>query len=122
MRRFFFATLILLSSGIGTAWAYRVIEQTEDSYELALAEVSLPRGQPGFVRFRMCNDCETISLLLTSSTTYYVNGALSEFPEFFAAAAAFREMEGRGNSTAVYVFLDTESRQVKRLVLDHFGE
>ena len=53
MKRFFFATLILLSSGIGTAWAYRVIEQTEDSYELALAEVSLPRGQPGFVRFRI---------------------------------------------------------------------
>ena len=122
MKRFIFAALILLSSSIGSAWAYRVVEQKEESYELVLAAVNLPRAETGFVRFRTCSACETISLRVAGTTTYFVNGALAAFPDFLEAAATFRRQRGGDENTAVYVFVDIESKLVNRLALDHFEE
>ena len=114
------ATLALLLSSISSAWAYRVIEQTEDAYELVLGEVSLPLGQTGSVIFRPCPACTVTSLRVTSTTTYFVNGVPLEFPEFLAAVEAIRRISRGEQSSAVYVFFDIESRRINRLKIDHF--
>ncbi len=120
MNRAIFATLALLLGSISSAWAYRVIEQTEDAYELVLGEVSLPRGVSSSVIFKACPACTMTSLRVTSATTYFVNGTPLEFPDFLEAATAIRQMDGGNRNTAVYVFFDIKSRRVNRLELDHF--
>ena len=114
------ATLALLLSSISSAWANRVIEQTEDAYELVLGEVSLPLGQTGSVIFRPCPACTVTSLRVTSATTYFVNGVPLEFPDFLAAVEAIRRISRGEQSSAVYVFFDIESRRINRLKIDHF--
>ncbi len=117
-----FATLALLLGGISSAWAYRVIEQTEDAYELVLGEVSLPRGDTGTVIFKPCPTCTTTSMRVTRATTYFVNGAPLAFPDFLEAAEAIRRMSRGSQNTAVYLFFDIESRRINRLAVDHFDE
>ena len=73
MKHALFATLIVLAGSLSTAWAYRVIEQPEDAYELMLGEVSLPRGVAGTVIFKPCAECTTTSLRVTSETAYFIN-------------------------------------------------
>jgi hypothetical protein len=121
MNRAIFATCILMLSSISSAWAYRVMEQMEDAYELVLGEVILPRGVSSSLIIRPCSDCMTTSLRVNRATTYFVNGATMEFPDFIKAAEAIRDMDGGNQNTAVYVFFDIESRQVNRLMLDHFS-
>ena len=121
MNRATFAILVLLLGTISSAWAYRVMEQTEDAYELVLGEVSLPRGVTGSIIFKPCPECATTSLRVSSTTTYLVNGAPLELPDLLEAAAAIRAMRGGSQNTAVYVFFDIESRRVSRLALDHFN-
>ncbi len=114
------ATLALLLSSISSAWANRVIEQTEDAYELVLGEVSLPLGQTGSVIFRPCPACTVTSLRVTSATTYFVNGVPLEFPDFLEAVETIRRISRGEQSSAVYVFFDMESRRINRLKIDHF--
>ncbi len=121
MRHAIFASLVLLLGSIGSAWAQRTIVQTEDAYELALGEVSLPRGDTGTVIFKPCPSCTTTSMRVTRATSYFVNGAPLALPDFLEAAEAIRRMGGGNRNTAVYLFFDIESRRISRLKIDHFG-
>ena len=122
MNHAIFATLIFLLGSISSAWAQRTIVQTEDAYELALGEVSLPRGDTGTVIFKPCPTCTTTSMRVTEATAYFVNGAPLALPDFLEAAEAIRRMGGGNRNTAVYLFFDIESRQINRLAVDHFDE
>ncbi len=121
MRHVIYASLVLLLGSIGSAWAQRTIVQTEDAYELALGEVSLPRGDTGTVIFKPCPSCTTTSMRVTRATAYFVNGAPLALPDFLEAAEAIRQMSGGNQRTAVYVFFNIESRRISRLKIDHFG-
>ncbi len=121
MNRAIFAIMALLLGGISSAWAYRVIEQTEAAYELVLGEIRLPRAVTGSVRFRPCPECRSTSLRVTGATIYSVNGTPLEFPDFLEAVQAVRQIDGGNQNTAVYVFFDIESRRVNRLQVDHFN-
>ncbi len=121
MKHAIFATLVLLLGSIGSAWAQRTIVQTEDAYELALGEVSLPRGDTGTVIFKPCPSCTTTSMRVTRATSYFVNGAPLALPDFLEAAEAIRRMGGGNRNTAVYLFFNIESRRISRLKIDHFG-
>ena len=121
MNRLIFATLIFLLGSLSSAWAYRVIEQAEDAYELVLGEVSLPARATGSIIFNPCPDCTTTSLRVSRATSYVVNGVSLEFPDFIEAAEVIRDMDGGSQNTAVYVFFDVESKRVNRLVLAHFN-
>ena len=121
MNRALIATLIVLASSLSSAWAYRVIEQPEDAYELMLGEVSLPRAVTGTVIFKPCEECNTASLRVTSETAYFINGTVFELPDFLDAAEEIRRLDGGNQNTAVYVFFDVASKRVTRIALDHFA-
>ena len=121
MKHLILATLVLLLGSTSSAWAQRTIVQTEDALELALGEVSLPRGDTGSVIFRLCPACTTTSMRVTEATAYFVNGTPLALPEFLEAAEAIREMYRGNQNTAVYVFFNIESRRISRLKIDHFG-
>ncbi len=121
MNRAIIAIMVLLLGGISSAWAYRVIEQTEDAYELGLNEVLLPLAVTGSVTFNPCPTCPTDSFHVPPATTYSVNGTPLEFKDFLEAVQAIRKMDGGNQNTAVYLFFDIESRRVNRLHVDHFN-
>ena len=120
MNRRILATLILLLGSVGSTWGYRVLEQAEEAYELALGEVSLPRGAAGTVIFKPCEECNTTSLRVSGETLYFVNGSPFEISDFLEIAKEIRARDGGNQNTAVYIFYDIESERVNRLMLDHF--
>ena len=121
MNRAILTTLILLLGSVSSSWAYRVMEQSEDTYELILGEVSLPRGAAGTVIFKPCADCNSTALRVSSQTTYAVNGAAFELADFLEAADLIRQQDGGNSGTAVYVRFDIESKRVTWLALDALG-
>jgi len=121
MNRAVFATLILLLGSVSSAWAYRVLEQSEDTYELILGEVSLPRGEAGTLIFKPCADCNTTALRVSGQTRYAINGAAYELPDLLEVAEQIRQQDGGNSGTAVYVRFDIESKRVTWLGLDTFG-
>ena len=120
MNRALFATLALLLGGIGSAWAYRVIEQPEGAYELVLGEIRLPRGETGSVFFKPCEECAITLLRVSTATTYVVDGEPLEFSDFLEAVEAIRRLRRGDQNTAVGLFFDIESRRVTRLLIDRF--
>ena len=105
----------------GAAHGIKVLEQPEDAYELALGEVSLPRGAAGTVIFKACADCKTKALRVTALTIYQVNRRTVTLEDLRKAADGYRKMQGGAAKTAVYVYYNIESQRVTRLALDYLG-
>lgn len=115
--------LIVIAAGLMTvtssAWAYRIMEQPESAYELALGDVRLPAGARGTVVFTTCESCRTTALRVTDQTTYFANGSqvslgdLRDIAEDLLATAVGRD------DTIVYVFYDVASLRVNRLALSY---
>jgi len=106
----------------GTASATRTIEQPEGAYESSLRDVIMPGGSAGYVIFKPCSACDSISLNVTADTAYFVRSTALPLPDFLQAAESFRDQGETGVGTAVYVFYDVETKRVNRLVLAHFGD
>lgn len=112
------AGLVLVSS---SAWAYRVLEQIEDSYELPLMAVELPRSANGTVVFKVCEECRTTALRVTNETRYVANGAPVELEQLRELAAEVRTTaEGRDRS-AVYITYEIASLRVSRVRLSYWN-
>jgi hypothetical protein len=100
------------------AWAYRVIEQLEDAYELFLDEIELPGSIAGSVSFKPCNLCDAMSMTVTAATRYYTNGTLLALDDFRDVANAIRKVPGHEENTVITVFFDLNSMRVNRLEID----
>ncbi len=113
-------TIIALALAAGTlspAWAYRVLEQLEQAYELQLGQVRLPDGTTGTVVFTPCNTCRTMSLRVTEETSYSVNRSPVDLPTLRQQADSLRATVDGQTRAAVYIFYDPASLRVTRLTL-----
>ncbi len=99
------------------SWALRIIEQTEESYELSLHDIVMPRSVGGSISFKPCEDCKTQSLRVSSATRYFVNRVELAFADFLRAVESIGQTNGGNAETAVYVHYDFDSRRVNRLRL-----
>ena len=109
---------IALSLGLmSQASAYRVLEQLENAYELQLGVVTLPSDANGSVVFTPCSTCNTTSLRVTDGTRYFIAGQLVELAELRERAAALRATVDGQQRVGVFVYVDSESLRVTRLVL-----
>ena len=112
---FLAAAVALLPAAAG---AVRIVSQPEGAYELLLQEAVLPGSTAGYVIFTPCGGCDRVSLRVTASTKYHVADAAVPYAEFIAAAEAY----GDGQDAALYVFYDTASGRVNRLVVDRLDD
>ena len=122
MNRLIIAGMAALCMLANTVWAYRVLEQPEEGYELVLADIEIPRSATGSIRFRPCDGCTAVSFRVANTTLYFANGSPLVFMDFFEAASRFRGLEDGGDNTVVYVFVNKSSGLVSRLMLDHFHQ
>lgn len=112
------AGLVTISS---SAWAYRVLEQVEDSYELSLLAVELPRGANGTIVFKICDECRTTALRVTNETRYIVNGAPVELEQLREIAAQVRTTAEGRDRAAVFIAYEIASLNVSRVRLNYLN-
>lgn len=115
--------MIILAAGLATisssAWAYRVLEQIEDSYELPLVAVELPLSANGTIVFQVCEECRTTALRVTDATRYVTNGAPIELEALRELAAQLRTTaEGRDRAD-IYINYEIASLRVTRVRLSY---
>ena len=119
MHRLLASITILLLVGLEPAWAVRVIELIEGSYELRLTDVTLPRSSSGSVTFKACESCSIQSLAVTPSTGYFVGASEVTLPELTEQAGLAKQAtNATGNWPQLMVFYSTDTKRVTRLVLN----
>lgn len=116
MLRTIIAILVILSSA-SSAWALKIVSQPESSVELTLADLTLPDGTSGSIRFRTCSTCKFTALRVTAATKYLVDDRELALEDFLLTAAGIRDQRGAAESTFAGVFVDVASQNVNRIAL-----
>lgn len=111
--------IIGLASFTGSVWAYHVIEQPEDAYELSLGVVQLPANERGTVIFTACSTCRTTTLRVTQQTQYFANSEAIALEDLRKIADGLRATASGRNETDVYIYYDKASLRVNRLALSY---
>lgn len=117
MIRGIIVTIALCVATLNSAWAYRVLEQVEQAYELKLGVVTLPGGPNGSVVFTPCSTCRTMSLRVTEGTRYSVGGSPVDLATLRERADALRATVDGQMKVGVYVYVDPATLRVTRLKL-----
>jgi len=109
------ATALLIGAFATSAQAFRVIEEVENSVEIALTNVTLPSDENGTVSFRTCATCPTETHAVGVETVYRLNGRTLSFQEF---ALAIEDLPATAEARALAgVFFDLNTKRVTRLVV-----
>lgn len=111
---------VAIALAVGTlspAWAYRVLEQLEQAYELQLGQVRLPDGASGSVVFTPCSSCRAMSLRVSAATVYSVGGSMVDLATLRQQAEGLRATIDGQTRVGVYIFYEPASLRVTRLTL-----
>jgi len=111
---------IVLFAALGSfqaAWAVRVLEQVESSFEIPLAFANLPVGGVGDVSFKTCDKCTVQSRLLTPSTRFFLSGREVPAMAFVEAAADARKHESATSHSLLMIYVDKKTLNVTRAAL-----
>jgi hypothetical protein len=111
--------VIALSTVASSAWAYRILEQPEEAYELSLGYVQLPADARGTVIFTACDGCRTMTLRVSEATQYFVNRVAIELEDLRDIADDLRASANGREKTNVYIYYDKASLRVNRLALSY---
>ena len=110
-------SLALAAATASPAWAYRVLEQLEQAYELQLGQVRLPDRSTGSVIFTACDSCRTMSLRVTEGTVYSIDETLVDLADLRRRADSLLATIDGSKRAGVFVFYDPASLRVTRLIL-----
>jgi hypothetical protein len=112
-------TFVILLAGMvaGTAHAFRVIEEVENSVELALGEVTLPRDPTGTVQYRPCATCSTVTHAVSQGTTYRLNGRALPLAEFLVEVEDIRRRPSVEARAVAFVYFDLNTKDVNRVTI-----
>jgi hypothetical protein len=102
---------------VGTAQAGSLLEAVEQSAEVPLVFLDLPAAEGGLLKFSVCKECETHSVVMSRSTGYLVNNrpvTFEEFADTVNTAQASGELVRR---SLVGLYFDTASKRLNRIAL-----
>jgi hypothetical protein len=102
----------------GNAFATRILDQVEKSYELALADIILPGNSAGTVIFKPCETCDTTSLQVDGNTRYFVDGTEYSFDDFIRIASDMKKDTRESLRIAATVHYWIKNSRVSRLRLE----
>lgn len=115
-----FATLALLAV-LGTAHATRVLEQPERSFEISLAQLTLPSSGSGGLTVKACDDCVYSTHVLSTATQYFVNQQPVAFEDFKEIAGLVRANRSALDTAVAGVYIDIDTGRVTRVALVYRG-
>ena len=99
------------------AQAQRTLEVVENSFELRLANTTLPAGGFGDVSFKTCDKCTTMSRLLTSSTQFFVGSQPVTAASFMTTADEIRKAESANPRSMLVLHVDLKTQNVNRAAI-----
>jgi len=99
------------------AHAQRTLELVESSFELKLANTSLPAGGFGDVSFRTCDKCSPMSRVLTPSTQFFVGNQPVTAASFMTTADEIRKAETTNPRSMLVLHVDIKTQNVNRASL-----
>ena len=109
--------IALLFGLFAPAQALRVLEDVENSVELALRDLRLPADSDGTVTFRTCAACPVSTHRVTDETKYILNGRTLPLLEFVAGIADIRAIESVDRRALAGVFFDINTERVTRIIV-----
>jgi hypothetical protein len=104
-----------------TAEAVRVLDQAEKPVELALSDLTLPTDNVGSLVFKECRTCRTRTHRVTAATKYFVNRRELALADVRLAVEELRASRSAAAATNVAVFLDLNTEQVTRVLIQRPG-
>ena len=99
------------------AQAQRTLVLVESSFELRLADTSLPAGAVGDVSFKTCDKCAPTSRVLTPSTQFFVGSQPVTAANFMTAATETRKAESAKPRSVIVLHVDLKTQNVNRASL-----
>ena len=99
------------------AQAQRTLVLVESSFELKLADTSLPAGAVGDVSFKTCDKCAPTSRVLTPSTQFFVGSQPVTAANFMTAATETRKAESVKPRSVIVLHVDLKTQNVNRAAL-----
>jgi hypothetical protein len=111
------AFVLVLALAALEAQAQRTLELVESSFELRLANTSLPVGGVGDVSFKTCDKCTTMTRLLTPGTQFFVGGQPVPVKSFMATATDARQAESANPRSMIVLHVDLKTQNVNRIAL-----
>ena len=99
------------------AQAQRTLQLVENSFELRLANTTLPSGGIGDVSFKTCDKCTPMSRVLTASTQFYVGAQPVTAANFITTADEIRKAESTNPRSRIMLHVDLKTQIVNRAFL-----
>jgi len=96
------------------AHAQRTLQPVESSFELRLANTTLPAGAVGDVSFKTCDKCSPMSRVLTPSTQFFVGTQPVTAASFMTAADEIRKAEATNPRSMLVLHVDIKTQNVSR--------
>jgi hypothetical protein len=118
MNRYFVAAIATLIGALANpAHAFRVIEDVENSVELALNDLALPSNTNDTVVYRACATCPLVTQVVTPETEYILNDNPLPLAEFLTAVDEVRDTPSVATRTLAGVFFDVNTERVTRVII-----
>ena len=99
------------------AHAQRTLVPVESSFELRLADTSLPAGAVGDVSFKTCDKCAPMSRVLAPSTQFFVGTQPVTAASFMTTATEIRKAESTHPRSVLVLHVDLKTQNVNRAAL-----
>ncbi len=117
MLRTGFVLVVALGALQTQAQAQRTLELVESSFELRLANTTLPAGAVGDVSFKTCDKCTMMSRVLTPSTQFFVGTQPVTAANFMSTADEIRKAESANPRSVIVLHVDLKTQNVNRASL-----
>jgi hypothetical protein len=99
------------------AQAQRTLVLVESSFELRLADTTLPAGAVGDMSFKTCDKCTPMSRVLTPGTQFFVGNQPVTAANFMTAVADIRKAESANPRSMIVLHVDLKTQNVNRAAL-----
>jgi hypothetical protein len=109
--------VLVLALAALQAQAQRTLDVVEHSFELRLANTTLPSGGVGDVSFKICDKCTTMSRVLTASTQFFVGTQPVTAANFITTADDVRKAESAHPISSIVLHVDIKTQNVNRATL-----
>ena len=109
--------VLVVALGALQAHAQRTLELVESSFELRLANTTLPAGGFGDVSFKTCDKCTIMSRVLTGSTQFFVGTQPVTAANFMTTVDEIRKAESTNPRSMLVLHVDTKTQAVNRASL-----
>lgn len=110
-------TVASLAYVVGTAHAGSLLEAVEQAAEVPLVFLDLPAIEGGLLKFSVCRECETRSVVMSGSTGYLVNNRPVTFEEFAATVNTAQASGDIARRSLVGLYFDDASKRLTRIAL-----